>query len=67
MDIFWWVVTGLVVVAVIAGWYVLTVRGDLIHRARNARPRDAAALRELQRQIDAGYSHSDLARFNQRH
>jgi hypothetical protein len=64
MDIFWWIVTGLVVVAVIASWYILAVRGDLVHRANRATPEDAAALREVQRQIDAGYSHSDRARFD---
>ena len=64
MDIFWWIMTGLVVGAVIAAWYILSVRGDLIHRARNAKPEDAAGLREVQRQIDAGYSHADRARFD---
>lgn len=64
MDVVWWIITGLVVVAVIAGWYFLTVRGDLIHRANHAKPEDAEGLREVQRQIDAGYSHADRARFD---
>lgn len=58
MEIFWWVVTGLVVVVIVAAWYVLSVRGGLVHRAQNAKPEDAAALREIQRQIDAGYTYS---------
>ena len=65
MDIFWWIVTGLVVAGVIAGWYVLTVRGDLIHRSRSAKPEDARALEDIQRQIDAGYTYSDRARYDQ--
>lgn len=64
MNIFWWVITGLVVVAVLASWYLLHVRGDLVHRAGRATPDDAAALREVQRQIDAGYQYSDRARFD---
>jgi hypothetical protein len=58
MEIFWWIITGLVVVLIIAAWYVLSVRGGLVHRAESAKPEDAAALREIQRQIDVGYTYS---------
>ena len=58
MEIFWTIVTVVVVVLVIAGWYVLSVRGGLVHRAQNAKPEEAAALREIQRQIDRGYTYS---------
>ncbi len=55
MDIFWIVVTVLVVIAIIAMWIIFGVRGSLISRAEHASPEDAKDLREVQRQIDSGY------------
>ena len=54
MELFWIVVTIVVVLAVIAMWIVFGVRGSLVSRAEQADPEQAKALREVQRQIDAG-------------
>jgi hypothetical protein len=58
MEIFWIVVTVLVVLAVIGAWYLLVVRGGFISRAEHTDPEQAKALREVQRQIDIGSTYS---------
>jgi hypothetical protein len=64
VEIFWIVVTVVVVLAVIAMWIVFGVRGSLISRAEYTDPEQAKALREVQRQIDAGYSHTSRADYD---
>jgi flagellar basal body-associated protein FliL len=58
VDIFWIIVTVLIVVAIIAMWIIFGVRGSIVSRAEHAKPDDAKGLREVQRQIDSGYTYS---------
>jgi hypothetical protein len=64
VEIFWIVVTVVVVLAIAAAWILVTVRGQLVWRSEKAAPEDAEALRELQRQIDAGHSHTSRGGFS---
>lgn len=53
----WWVLTGVVVVAIVAAWLVLQHHTDLLGRSRRHEETDpevARALREARRQIDQG-------------
>ncbi len=56
-SMWWWILTGLVVAAIVLAWIVLQHQTDLIGRSRRHEETDpevARALREVRRQIDQG-------------
>jgi uncharacterized membrane protein len=60
MEIFWIIVTVVVVLVVVALALILGLRNHPLTRAEHADPDRARALREVQRQIDAGHSRGGL-------